>query len=315
MQRIPGKIRTKCILLLILSLAAPMSVHAQKQITDTSYTNRVTSVTWMPDGKSMLFSVVKFHKHNENAPFFSKVFRYVFATGRILELFDNGSNLAPSPDGKTIAFLKRDDKKSSDIYLYDIEKRQQSRLASDTTKKNALSWSPDGKKIVYNVSHKGKNQDATVDICVLDLLTSSIRQVTQSDPYKSYSPVWSPDSEKIAYYLEKGDGHDQVWLTDDEGSFHTNLTRDTTTHNYFPSWIDERTVFYTQSPETIMTMRIDSGKKEKLEGINNYHAKYSPAAGMFAYVLEDPEKSVVIYDWKNKKSEILVNDTRIKQLF
>jgi len=270
----------------------------------------------MPDGKSLLFSVVKFHKHNQDAPFFSKVFRYVFATGRILELFDNGSNLAPSPDVKTIAFLKRDDKRSADIYLYDIEKRQVSRLPSDTTKKNALSWSPDGKKILYNISHKrNNNQDAIVDICVMDLVTNSVRQVTQSAPHKSYSPAWCPDSEKIAYYLEKGDGHDQIWLTDDEGSFHTNLTRDTTTHNYFPSWIDERTVFYTQSPEIIMTMRIDSGKKQKLEGINNDHVKYNAAAGMFAYVTQDPENTVVIYDWKNKKTEILVNDKRVKQLF
>ncbi len=315
MQRIPSKIRTNHILLLILSLSTALFVNAQKQISDSNYTNRVTSVAWMPDGNSLLFSVVKFHKHNDNAPFFSKVYRYVFATGRILELFDNGSNLAPSPDGKTIAFLKRDDKRSADIYIYDIEKRQQLGLASDTTKKNALSWSPDGKKIAYNISHRQNNQDPTVDICVLNLVTRSITQVTQGNPYMSYSPAWSPDSEKIAYYVEKGDGHDQVWLTDDEGSFHTNLTRDTTTHNYFPSWIDERTIFYTQSPETIMTMRIDSGKKEKLEGIKDDRAKYSAAAGMFVYVTEDPENSVVIYDWKNKKTEILVNDKRIKQLF
>jgi len=314
-MQVPGKVVTARFIAFILPLATAISVYGQKQVSDTNYSNRVTSVTWMPDGRSLLFAVVKFHKHDENAPFFSKVFRYVFATGRILELFDNGSNLAPSPDGKTIAFLKRDDKRSSDIYLYDIEKRQQSRLASDTTKKNALSWSPDGKKIVYNISRQRDKKDAAVDICVLNLVTRSITEVTHSDEYKSYSPAWCPDSEKIAYYLEKGDDHDQIWLTDDQGSFHTNVTRDTTTHNYFPSWIDERTIFYTQSPETIMTMRIDSGKKEKLEGINNYHPKYSPVAGMFAYVTEDPENTVVIYDWKNKKTEILVNEKRIKQLF
>ena len=314
-MQVPGKIVTTRFIAFIFSMVTAISVYAQKQVSDTNYSNRVTSVTWMPDGVSLLFAVVKFHKHDENAPFFSKVFRYVFATGRILELFDNGSNLAPAPDGKTIAFLKRDDKRSSDIYLYDIEKRQQSRLASDTTKKNALSWSPDGKKIVYNISRQRDKKDAAVDICVLNLVTRSITEVTHSDQYKSYSPAWCPDSEKIAYYLEKGDDHDQIWLTDDQGSFHTNVTRDTTTHNYFPSWIDERTIFYTQSPETIMTMRIDSGKKEKLEGINNYHPKYSPVAGMFAYVTEDPENTVVIYDWKNKKTEILVNEKRIKQLF
>ena len=315
MQRLPGKIVRKNNLILILSVATATFVQAQKQISDTNYTNRVTSVTWMPDGKSLLFSVAKFQKHNESSPFFSRVFRYVFATGRIFGLFENAGSLAPSPDGKTIAFLKRDDKKSATIYLYDIEKNQQSILISDTTRKNALSWSPDGKKLAYNISQKGNKDDGTVDICVLDLATKTVSHITQSHPYKSYSPAWSPDGGKIAYYVDRGDGHDQIWLTDDEGSFHTNLTRDTSTHNYFPSWIDERTVFYTQSPGILITKRIDSGKKQELEGINHYHAKYNPASGKFAYVLEEPENKVVIYDWKNKTTEVLVNDVRIKQLF
>ena len=302
-------------LLLLISLAIAMTVCAQKQTPDTNYANRVTSVTWMPDGKSLLFSVVKFHKHNHQAPFFSRVFRYELATEKITELFENGSSLAPSPDGKMIAFLRRDEKRSADIYLYQIEKKQQSLLGSDTTKKNSLSWSPDGKKIMYNISHNGENQHVTIDICVLDLATGKVKQVTDSHPYKSYSPAWSPDSKKIVYYLEKGDDNDQIWLTDDEGSFHTNLTNDTTTHNYFPSWLDEKTIFYTQSPETIMTMRIDGSKKQKLEGINHYQVKFSPAAGLFAYVQEDPENKVVVFDRKKKVSKVLLDGSLIQKLF
>ena len=315
MQRLFNKIGLNKTLILLITLATATTVCAQKSIADTNYANRVTSVTWMPDGKSLLFSVVKFHKHLKDAPFFSKVFQYVFETGRIFPLFDNGSNLAPSPDGKTIAYLKRDDKRSADIYLYHIEKKQHSILASDTTRKNALSWSPGGKKIAYNISHRSSDRDATVDICVMDLETKKVKQVTQSHPYKSYSPAWSTDGKTIAYYFEKGDGRDQIWLTDDEGSFHTNLTRDTTSHYYLPSWIDERTIFFTQSLETIMTMRIDSGKKQKLEELNNYHPTFSPAAGSFAYVVEGPENKIVVFDWKNKETTVPVNHIIIKQLF
>jgi Tol biopolymer transport system component len=243
------------------------------------------------------------------------VFRYELSTGKITELFENGSNLAPSPDGKMIAFLKRDDKRSADIYLYQIEKKQESLLGSDTTKKNSLSWSPDGKKIMYNISHKGENQHATIDICVLELATGKVNQVTDSHPYKSYSPAWSPDSKKILYYLEKGDDNDQIWLTDAEGSFHTNLTNDTTTHNYFPSWLDEKTIFYTQHPETIMTMRMDGSNKQKIDGINHYQVKFSPAAGLFAYVQEDPENKIVVFDRKKKTTKVLVDENIIKALF
>jgi len=87
---------------------------------------------------------------------------------------------------------------------------------------------------MYTISHSGENENSIIDMCILDLATNKVKQITQSHPHKSYSPVWRPDSKKIVYYFEKGDGHDQVWLTDDEGSFHTNLANDITTHNYFP---------------------------------------------------------------------------------
>ena len=151
-MQVPGKIVTARFIAFILSLATAISVYGQKQVSDTNYSNRVTSVTWMPDGRSLLFAVVKFHKHDENAPFFSKVFRYVFATGRILELFDNGSNLAPSPDGKTIAFLKRDDKRSP-IFIYTILKKDNSHDLHLTPRKKMLCPGHLTEKKLLTTSH------------------------------------------------------------------------------------------------------------------------------------------------------------------
>jgi len=70
---------------------------------------------------------------------------FELATNKIMDLFENASNLAPSPDGKTIAFLKRDDKRSANIYLYDIKNKQQSILSTDSTKKMCYAGHLTGK--------------------------------------------------------------------------------------------------------------------------------------------------------------------------
>lgn len=304
----------KKMFLLFAMLAAAGRVFSQAQ-PDTNYNTRITSVEWMPDGKAMLFSIVKFHKTNRQAPFFSKVFRYDMVTKQVKEMFANGSNLAPSPNGKTIAFMKRDDVKRADIYLYDTETKQETLLKTDTMRKNSLSWSPDGKKLLYNINYNGTGQHATIDICVFDLTTKQVKQVTNSGKHKSYTPVWSPDSKKIVYYFEKGDSRDQVWLTDINGSFHKNLTNDTSMHTFFPSWIDEKTIVFTLAPETIMTMNVDGSNKQKIEGIQSYLVKYSPAAGMLAYLGSPPKNEVIVYDWKKKISKVLLNDTELNNLW
>src|SRR5204863_1258978 len=118
----------------------------------------------------------------------------------------------------------------------------------DSFQKFAPNWSNDGKKIVYNRKTNSQDRDAPVEICVAEIKTGKSNQITNSGPYKSYSPVWSPEGNKIVYYLEKGDQRDQIWLTDANGSFHTNLTNDTSSHNYYPAWIDKNTIAYTRNP-------------------------------------------------------------------
>ena len=110
----------------ILVIAAALSlcfVKAQPGTTDTNYTTRISSTEWMPDGRGILLGIIKHHKTHQQAPFFSKVFLYDVQTGQLKYLFDDGSNLAPSPDGKMIAFLKRSERKKTDIFFFDMAKR------------------------------------------------------------------------------------------------------------------------------------------------------------------------------------------------
>ena len=90
------------ITLLIIVLISSIACFSQKQQIDTNYATSVVSADWMPDGKSILIAVVKYHKGGQ-APFTSKVFNYDLGTKLLTPLFDNGGNLAPSPDGKAIA--------------------------------------------------------------------------------------------------------------------------------------------------------------------------------------------------------------------
>jgi len=301
--------------ILLITFAFILKAGSQTNKIDTNYATRAVSAVWMPDGKSLLIAVVKYHKTDRQAPFFSKVFNYDISSTQLMPLFENGSNLAPSPDGKTIAFLKRDDTKRTDIYFFNRVTMKETVFKTDTSRKNSLSWSPDGKNLVYNISHGETGQHATIDICVLNIVTKQIKQITQSGKDKSYDPNWCPDSKKIVYYLEKGDGHDQIWLTDLHGGFHTNLTNDTTTHNYFPSWFDKQTILYTQSPETIMLMNIKAGDRRKIEGINAEHVKYNTFAGKFVYVNTETDNNVVLYDWKMKTQTIILDGTKMIDRF
>src|SRR4030095_16048058 len=93
---------------LIIGLLVTCFISFSQTKIDTNYATRAVSAVWMPNGKSLLIAVVKYHKSGQ-VPFTSKVFSYDLRSKQLTYLFDNGSNLAPSPDGKTIAFLKRDD--------------------------------------------------------------------------------------------------------------------------------------------------------------------------------------------------------------
>ena len=295
--------------LMIAVFLASLATSQTSKI-DTNYATRAVSAVWMPNGKSLLIAVVKYHKRGQTL-FTSKVFNYDLGSKQLTYLFDNGSNLAPSPDGKTIAFMKRDDDKRTDIYFFNTSTKKETVFKTDTSRKNSLDWSPDGKNLLYNISHGGIGQHATIDICVLNIATKQIKQITQSGKNKSYDPNWCPDSKKIIYYLEKGDGHDQIWLTDINGSFHTNLTNDTTTHNYFASWVDEQTILYTQSPETIILMNVNDKKKTKVDGINSEQVKYNAATGKLLYVTSETNNNVVVYDWKTKSMTIILDGTKM----
>jgi Tol biopolymer transport system component len=262
----------------------------------------------------MLLNMVKFDKTRKVPPAF-KSYTYDLAGRKLAPVSFEGNNKVCSPDGKTFVFTRQKENNKADIYLYDITSSKETVLVSDTFHKSSPGWSNDGRKIVYTKESNGRGRFATLDICVVDIASKNIQQITQSSPHKSYNPVWAPEGNQIVYYFEKGDNRDQIWLTDANGSFHTNLTNDTSTHNYFPSWIDKETIVYTQNPNTIMTMKTDGSNRKKVEGLNSFLVKYDPVSKQAAYVTQQPDSKLMLFDWNKKTTQVLLTPDQLSGLF
>lgn len=277
---------------------------------DTIFEKRISAFTWMPDGSAIILNIIKVDK-TENNPPITKKFKFSIALETVELLPIDGGGLAVSPDGKSVAYIKHVNG-NDQIYLYNFSQKEDKLLVNDTFKKYAVSWSSDGNSLVYNIQiDKGEN--AKVEICTYNIQKNEVNQITKNSTFKCYAPNWNTKTDKIVYTSEYGNKRDQIYLTDKNGSLHTNLTNDSTTHNYSPYWIDENTIMYIQSPKNLMTMKIDGSQKQFLNGMNTTQFKYNSATNNIIYL--DDNENLIIVDFKSKSKKILIHQNRLNALF
>jgi len=92
---------------------------------------------------------------------------------------------AVSPSGTMLAFCK----KVNDVYqifMYDLENKEEQQLTHDKGHKDECSWSPCGNYIVCSIEQGDESS-----ICLVDVNTRAIRYVTPKNDHWSY-PNWSP---------------------------------------------------------------------------------------------------------------------------
>lgn len=118
------------------------------------------------DGKLLVFNKVSLKYANKVGLFlvvtptiieYSEIWVKNIETGE-LTLLGSGYQPKFSPDGKTIAYVKyATDVKSSSIWTMDLEGTNQVQI-TDAKKGYALNpaWSPDGKKLIFQLIKKGK---------------------------------------------------------------------------------------------------------------------------------------------------------------
>ncbi len=276
---------------------------------DSLPVKRISAVAWMPNGKSIILNVVKIDKTKKTAPIFKK-FIFDIQSNTIELLPVDGGGLVVSPDGKLVAYIKRVNE-IDQIFLYDLVTKKDKLLVGDSLRKYAVNWAPDGKNIIYNIQ-TGKGEKAKVEICTYNIPTNTIKQITENSTFKCYNPALNTTSDKVVYTSEKGDKRDQIYLTDTKGSFHTNLTNDTMTHNFAPSWLNKKTIIYIQSPDQIMTMKIDGSHKQRVEGISTSQFKYNAKTNKIAYL--DDEGNLLLFDMKSQNKKALINASQLNLL-
>jgi len=171
------------------------------------------------------------------------------------------SKLAPSPDGKTLAFTVN----GPQIYLLDLTTHALSQL----TQGDWPDWSPDGTKMVFerDVPSTG------VQIFIRNLLTGSEVQLTPTSqdnhPVSSRYPAFSPDGEKIAFSRGYPDGEGcssdsfSIYLMDTSGNYLGSLTCDPQ-----GPWIDEAPAWSPDGREIAFTRRWDRQSPWPLEKLH-----------------------------------------------
>ncbi len=118
----------------------------------------------------------------------------------------SSSALTPSA-AASAAVLAVSRESDGSLWLLDVNGVAVRELAATGGRKEVVSWSADGHSIAFSWD-KG---DGRSDIYVVDAVTATVRQVTQSGG--ALSPAWSPRGDRLAY----SDGRTHIIAPDGSG--------------------------------------------------------------------------------------------------
>ena len=170
-----------------------------------------------------------------------------------------------------------------EIYVMDVDGKNQHRLTNNRHEDWSPVWSPDGKRIVF-VSDRDGHPDIipgwfTSEIYVMDADGGNEQRLTENRRNDD-TPSWSPDGKRIAFASDRK-GHFvnfEIYVMDADGGNQRRLTENRA-WDRFPSWSPdgERIAFMSQSDGNleIYVMDADGGNQKNLT--NNRNGDGDPA--------------------------------------
>lgn len=113
------------------------------------------------------------------------------------------SSSSLSPDGKEIAFVA-----GGDVYVTSVKYKTTRQITSTPEQERIVSFSPDGKFLVYDSERNGKWQLYKAEIASPEesefAYATEIKETKLTDNEEtSFQPVISPDSKKVAYVIDR----------------------------------------------------------------------------------------------------------------
>ncbi|MGI8407150.1 MAG: protein kinase domain-containing protein [Actinomycetota bacterium] len=189
-----------------------------------------------------------------------------------------------SPDGRLIAFSSYDADGVSKIWILRRNGRARVLLnlgVSEAIEHASLSWSPDGKRIVYSFGSQG--------IFVVDLESRTKERITGGT-----DPEWSPDGETVVF------SSGALWLMNPDGSERRRLTEPTDPNpgHSEPTWSPDGTqIVFTGngagvfaagrsvSNDTIFVIDSDGTDLRRISGgLGERQPSLSPSGDQLVYV-------------------------------
>ena len=194
--------------------------------------------SWSPDGKRIVFV------SERDEPRVSADIYVMDADGsnpqRLTDHDFDDREPSWSPDGEHIIFSARREGHfenkfaiTYEIYVMDADGQNEQRLTENRKNDGAPSWSPDGKRIVFEADRKGDFEN--YDVYVMDADGGNQQKLTNDRGWDS-SPSWSPNGERVAFMSER-DGNTEIYVMDADGGNLQNLTNNPG-GDFAPAWLN-----------------------------------------------------------------------------
>ncbi|MGI2179295.1 amidohydrolase family protein [Shewanella frigidimarina] len=258
---------------------------------------------YSPDGRYIYFSQdatpgKTFHYSKDSVKGIYKIKRYDTQTGDIEVLIEGTGGAirpTPSPDGKTLAYIKRDGFQST-LYSLDLKSGAETKLYDKLDRDMqetwaihgvypTMSWTKDNKHIVFWAQGKinkldvGSKNVTDIPFSIKDQrdmqpavrFTQNLDQ-DQFDVKMLRMAQVSPDGEKVVF-----EALGKIWVRDIKDGKHKRLTRlDDDINELFPQWSRDGKdiVFTTWNDQQQGTVSVVSARGGKAKVLTNEPGKY-----------------------------------------
>ena len=167
----------------------------------THHTGGQSLADWYPDGKAILTHAGRDHYWRKPDRFFKISTDHRSAEVPLFN--DYGTEGSLSPDGRKLLFVREGTQwwrkgykgtQSSQIWLYDIDKKEFRKLIDDPAGAYAPIWRPDGKGFYYVGSHR-----SAMNLKVRDLDGANDKPLTSFDDDLIVQPTLARDGKSIVF--------------------------------------------------------------------------------------------------------------------